>query len=181
MEAIQQLQDDHRAFRELLEGIERAVNDAAHPELVIRGCAALAARLRMHIRREGQLSVLCSRVLGRSRPDTLAPLDVEHHPEAHDLQALLRALRRDPVMIEPVRGALSRLAADLCRHMSEQETGLFPFFEQVFLGRREALDAARLRVVKRWTAGRTRLHSSKLEGLKSRRVKRGAGTLEPGF
>jgi hemerythrin-like domain-containing protein len=116
----------------------------------------------MHIRREGQLTVLCSRVLGRSRPDTLAPLEVEHHPEQHELQSLLHGLRHDqPVANGTVRESLDRLAAWLRRHMSEQEQGLFPFLEQVFWGRREAVDATRLNVVRRWTEGRSRLHATK--------------------
>jgi hemerythrin-like domain-containing protein len=170
MDAIRQLEEDHRALREILGGVERAMKSASRAGDVARPCAVLAARLRMHMRRESQLAVLCDRVIGQSRSDALAPLDVEHDPEQLELHALLRGLRRDqPAASGALRESLERLAAWLRRHMREQEEGLFPFLEQVFWGRREAVDAARLTVVRRWTEGRTRLHATKLEGVKDRR------------
>lgn len=153
MDAIDRLRHDHQKLRDMLNVLEEALRTGAEAaEELTPLCASLSARLRVHIRAEGQMAVRCSRVGDRFGPEVLARLAVEHYTEQQYLRVLGRGLRRKPLgSIEHLRTPATALLHEFRRHMDEQEAVLFPFIEQVLWWRRETVGAAGPDVATRWT------------------------------
>ncbi|MGH2349845.1 MAG: hemerythrin domain-containing protein, partial [bacterium] len=130
-DTLDRLRHDHRELRGTLDVLEEAlISGAESAERLAPLCASLSARLRSHIRAEGQVAVRCSRLAGPFGPEVLARLAVEHYPEQQYLRVLGRGLRRKPVEpIQRLRTPATALLHELRRHMDEQEAALFPFIE----------------------------------------------------
>ncbi len=90
-------------------------------------CERLAGLLRLHIRQEGQLAIRSCQQLGRLGREELDQLAVEHYTEQKYLRVTHRCLAgRSNVHWRSIRFPAQQAAAELRRHLDEQERGLFP-------------------------------------------------------
>lgn len=115
----------HTLLRAALVRVESACEDADLQKLSV-ACDRLARLLRLHMRQEGQLAVQCCRRLRRLSREELGWLAVEHYTEQEYVRVVRRCLATPPYNAwDSVRFAARQAAAELRRHLNEQEAGLF--------------------------------------------------------
>ena len=139
--AVDSLRNDHEEFRILLTQLDALIEHGEAARRAIHELSVvLASQLRSHIRREGRLAVLCSRLLGTWNAETLARFSVDHHVDQEYLRVVSRcAAKTAQCSIAGLTPALNGLRTSLREHMAQQDAELFPLLEDVVEGSRRVV------------------------------------------
>ena len=185
MRAIERLRRDHAILRSKLDVLEAALQMGPETWFVLREvCFTLSRQLRDHIKREEELVAACRKAmipppaaspeatLGRTaerrrsaaaaagggmNPNVLAEVAVEHHDEPTHLRTINRLfLSESGHTLDRIRPALHEVIHGLRRHMTEEETALFPILERVLAEQEvtEPVETPRALVVETMTVNR---------------------------
>ena len=130
MKAVERLQRDHTILRAKLDVLESALRMGPQTWYVLReACFTLSRQLRDHIRREDDLVAACRMAMN---PKILAEVVVAHHDEPEHLRMINRLfVSEGQRSFDQMKEALMKVIEGLRRHMSEEETELFPIFDRV--------------------------------------------------
>lgn len=129
MNAIARLKRDHVILRAKLDVLESALRMGPDTWFVLREvCFTLAKQLRDHIHREEALIAACRKALD---PAILAHIQLEHQDEPQHLRTINRLFVQEPGhTLEQIRPELTGMINGLRRHITEEETVLFPTIER---------------------------------------------------
>lgn len=129
MDVIERLKRDHTILRSKLDVLESALRMGPQMWYVLHEvCYTLACQLQDHLKREEALVIACRKAMD---PEVLAGVAVEHRDEPEHLRTITRLfVSQSGHSLELIGPALTKVIQGLRRHMAEEETELFPVFEQ---------------------------------------------------